>query len=102
MRLEATVMRIRRAALPVSHQGCGGGARLTVERILRHTPGVQTAYVNPATEMAYLEYDPAFTSPEQLGAVLQRSGFGPTDREAVLESRPPGPGSPGPTEGGGP
>ena len=36
---------------------CAGGFALTVEAALRAVPGVLRAYVNPATEAAYVEYD---------------------------------------------
>lgn len=79
-----------RTALPVSGLGCGGGARLTLEHLLRHRPGVLAAYVNPATEMAYVEYDPAYTSPEALLGVVLDSGFAPADQHVLLGSGPRG------------
>ena len=94
-------MTILRTALPVSRLGCGGGGSLTVERVLRRARGVRNAYVNPATEMAYVEYDPAVTGLDELAAALRRSGFEAPDRHAVRGSWPRRPGSPGPTEGGG-
>jgi copper chaperone CopZ len=48
---------------------------LTVERALTRLRGVRRAYVNPATETAYVEYDPAVVVPEDLVEVIQRSGF---------------------------
>ncbi|NUQ10743.1 MAG: hypothetical protein HUU26_00225 [Gemmatimonadaceae bacterium] len=42
----------------------------TVERALRETPGVLRAYVNPATEMAYVEYDAAVCSSAVLSGVI--------------------------------
>ena len=38
---------------------CGGGGALTLERALGRIPGVITVYVSPATELAYIEYDPS-------------------------------------------
>lgn len=71
-----------RTALPLSSQVCGG-EQLTVERVLSEETGVVAALVNPASEMAYVEYDPALTDPEALFAVLKRAGFAPANRVAV-------------------
>jgi len=48
---------------------------------------VSSASMNPAGEMAYLEYDPTRTDPEALLAVLKCSGFAPADRVAVRLER---------------
>lgn len=64
-----------RVTLPVYGLGCGGGGALAAERALSKAPGVKRAYVNPLTEMAYIEYDPALTGPEQLAAVVVGAGF---------------------------
>ena len=79
-------MRTIRTALPVSLLACGGGDRATAERILLRSIGVQTAYVNPATEMAYVEYDPDLTSPQALFEVLKHAGFAPAARDAVRDT----------------
>ena len=42
-----------------------------VERV----EGVRNADVNPATEMAYVEYDPSQCIPERLVAAIERGGF---------------------------
>ena len=62
--------------LPIYNLSCGGGGSLTVERILMHTPGVIEVYVNPATEMAYITYDPGQSTPDLFIAVIERAGFG--------------------------
>lgn len=54
---------------------CGGGGALMVERALAKVPGVTRVYVNPATEMAYVEYDPERCGPEQLVTAIKRVGF---------------------------
>jgi Cu+-exporting ATPase len=74
-------MRTVRITLPIYNLSCGGGGSLTIERILAKSQGVVYAYVNPATEMAYLEYDPALTDREQLTAIIERAGFGSPRRE---------------------
>lgn len=71
---------IQHITLPIYNLSCGGGGSLTVERLLARTPGVIEVYVNPATEMAYIHYDPEQSSPEQLAAVIKRAGFGPKGR----------------------
>ena len=68
-------MKMQRVTLAVIGLGCGGGGALTVERALARLPGVRLAYVNAATEMAYVEYDLDRTDPWQLGAAVRRVGF---------------------------
>lgn len=65
----------QRATLPIYGLGCGGGGALTVERALAKTPGVVRVYVNPATEMAYVEYDPTLCGVAHLLAAVERAGF---------------------------
>jgi copper chaperone CopZ len=48
---------------------------LIIERALAQTPGVVYVYVNPATEMAYVEYDPALSDPDRLVKVVEHAGF---------------------------
>ena len=52
-------MKNQRITLPIEDLNCEGGGVLIVERALARTAGVVQVYVNPATEMAYVEYDPA-------------------------------------------
>ena len=67
----------KQIALPVYQLGCGGGGALTLERRLAKTSGVLYVYVNPATEMAYVDYDPTRIDPDGLRAVIIRAGYGP-------------------------
>ncbi len=71
---------LQRTTIPLHRLGCSAAARRRVEKELESLPGVATVYVNPLTEMAYVEYDPARTDPEQCIAAAARSGY--------LESRP--------------
>lgn len=71
----------QRVTLPIMGLGCLGSGALIVERALLHTPGVTRAYVNPATEMAYVEYDQKQCSVAALCEVIARVGF---DVEAPL------------------
>lgn len=65
----------RRVTLPIYGLACGGGGALTVERALARVPGVERTYVNPLTEMAYVEYDPAVAQPAQLVAAVKGVGL---------------------------
>ena len=64
-----------RVTLAIYGLGCGGGGALTVERALGTVAGVRRVYVNPATEMAYVEYAPTRVSPAQLIAAVAPTGF---------------------------
>ena len=64
-----------RTTFPLYDLGCGGGGTLTIECALAKLPGVRRAYVNPLTEMAYVEFDPARTTPEDLRTAIERVGF---------------------------
>jgi copper chaperone CopZ len=48
---------------------------LIIERALARTPGVVSVYANPATEMAYVVYDPEQVSPDHLVKVIEQAGF---------------------------
>lgn len=64
-----------RVTIPISGFACGGGGALTAERALARLPGVIRVYVNPATEMAYVEFDPALATPDQLVGAIDGVGF---------------------------
>ena len=64
-----------RLTMAIYGLSCGGGGALAVERALAKLPGVVRVYVNPATEMAYVEYDPARLRWEQLVAAVEAVGF---------------------------
>ena len=69
-------MRRQHVVLPIDGLGVGGGGALTVERALARAPGVTWVFVSPPTEMVFVEYDPAVTSPRELAAVIEGVGFG--------------------------
>lgn len=66
---------MRKIAIRVYGLACGGGGALTLERALAKLPGVLRVYVNPATETAYLEYDPERAGPEKFLATVQYLGY---------------------------
>lgn len=61
--------------IPVRGLGCGGAGATTIERELAATDGVLRVYVNPATETAYVEYDPARMDASLLAQVIERAGY---------------------------
>ncbi len=61
--------------IPVYDLGCGGAGRSTIERQLAATDGVLSACVNPATETAYIDYDPAEMDAWSLARVIERAGY---------------------------
>jgi cation transport ATPase len=81
-------MQRERITLPIYNLGCGGGGALAIERALAQVSGVAQAYVNPLTEMAYVVYDPALASTEQLRGVIDRMGYG-APRVEVRQKRLP-------------
>jgi len=56
----------------------------TVERALSRMPGVVEAYGNPATEAAYVTYDPTVVTVAELRRAIERAGYA---------AGPPSPGS---------
>ncbi len=66
---------IRRVTFPIYNLSCGGGGSLTIERTILRVDGVRNAYVNPATEMAYVEFDPSRCTPDVLTEAVERVGF---------------------------
>jgi len=74
-RLPATARRLR-LTLSVTGLKRRDDEALKAERALEQTPGVIHAYVNPATEMAYIEYDPELTGEHDLAEAIDSAGFG--------------------------
>lgn len=64
-----------RVTIPIFGFACGGGGCLMAERALARIAGVIRVYVNPATEMAYVEFDLDLATPQQLVAALKAVGF---------------------------
>lgn len=70
-------MTTQRMTVPIYNLSCAGGGALVIERTLARTPGVARVYVNPATEMAYVEFDPEALTPTAVTAAVAAAGFGP-------------------------
>ncbi len=66
---------VRGLRISIIGLGCGGSGALTIERELVAKFGVLRAYVNPATETAYVAYDPAETSPASLAQAIEKAGY---------------------------
>lgn len=64
-----------RLALPIRHLDCAGAVP-GIERHLRAVPGVTSVYVNPVTELAYVDFDADRCDELALRAALARSGHG--------------------------
>jgi copper chaperone CopZ len=61
--------------IPIFDLGCGGAGASTLEDALARMPGVVAAYVNPATETAYLRIDPTTIDVERMSALIDRAGY---------------------------
>ncbi len=68
-------MQTQRVTLDILGLGCAGGGARVVERALARVVGVRHAYVNPGTEMAYVEYDSVLVQPSQLVSAIEAAGF---------------------------
>ena len=62
-----------RLVLPIVELLCGDA--LALERHLRRLPGVIQVYVNPATEMAYVEYRADEVTAETISVAVERFGY---------------------------
>ena len=65
----------RHVIIPISGFGCLGSGALIIERALAQAPGVIHVYVNPATEMAYVQYEADRCTPSALRVAIARAGF---------------------------
>ena len=73
------VGQVEHMTIAITGFGCGGGGSLVVERAIGKVPGVLRVYVNPATEMAYVDYDPQLMERAQLIASVERTGLHAAD-----------------------
>ena len=70
-------MKTQRITLPINDLSSGGDGVRIIEHALAQTPGVVHVYVNSSIEMAYIEFDPAFSDPDRLVKVVEDAGFRP-------------------------
>ena len=68
-------MQTTHVTMPIEGLGCWGSGALIVERAVAKAPGVKRVYVNPATEMAYIDYEATATDPQRLAEAVARAGF---------------------------
>ena len=68
-------MNKERVTIAVQGLGCGGAGALTAERAIARLKGVSSAYVNAATEMAYVEYDPSVACLHDLVKAVEGTGL---------------------------
>ena len=54
--------------------GCGDSSAHVIEKALREVPGVLRAYVNPATEAAYVDYDADRCAEKDLERAIESVG----------------------------
>ena len=71
------VRRNQRLTFEIAGLTCGSGGALDAEHAIAGLPGVLRAYVNPLTEMAYVEIDPTILTEERLVATVADLGLRP-------------------------
>ena len=69
------MQREQRATFVIHGLGCGGGGAHTIERSVAQVPGVTAVYVNPATDSAYVDYDPETCELTQVAAAVEQAGY---------------------------
>lgn len=67
----------RNLQIPIYELGCGGAGAQAVERELAAIDGVIRVYVNPATQVAYVDFDQAETDASAIAGAVQRAGYRP-------------------------
>jgi cation transport ATPase len=69
------LMKVKRSLrLPINDLDCPAAAAI-IEHALASTAGVLHAYVNAATETAYIEYEATATDPRTLALAIGRAGY---------------------------
>ncbi|HEY8837691.1 MAG TPA: cation transporter [Dehalococcoidia bacterium] len=62
-------------ALPVLGLSDGGERAKGLEKLLRKLTGVVKAYVSPHTGLAYVDYDPAVLTEDQIVGAISGAGY---------------------------
>lgn len=68
-------MAMTRLTMAILGLTCGGGGALTLERALARVRGVKRVYVNPVTEMAYVELDAEMAEVSQIVTTIESAGL---------------------------
>jgi len=71
-----------KVALPVIGLSLGGCGALTLERAICRLDGVAEAYVNPATETAYVTFDPDPVTEDAIRRTIRTLGYKTADGRA--------------------
>jgi copper chaperone CopZ len=66
---------MQHVTLPIRELGCAAAAP-AIEQALRDLPGIALVYVNPVTEMAYVQFDAEQCGEQELRTALERTGYG--------------------------
>ncbi len=74
---------LRHVTLTIDGAGGDEGRWADARRMLGKVDGVLLVFVNPRTEMAYVEYDPRLADPARLIATVEQAGL----RVAQLQPR---------------
>jgi copper chaperone CopZ len=69
-------MSTERITIPIYGLSCSSGDSLLLERALSKIRGVSRVHVNPATEMAYVEYDGARCCCDEIANAVASTGLG--------------------------
>ena len=68
-------MQPAKVSLPIIGLGLGGCGALTLERVLNRRDGVLRVYVNPAMEAAYVDFDPARVTADEIARTIREFGY---------------------------
>ena len=74
-----------RQTYPVLEMSCAACA-VSVESILKHTPGVSDAGVNYANQSAWVQFDPRVVTPLEMQSAVRSMGY-----DIIVETEPSGP-----------
>jgi len=72
---------IEKVQLPIKGMHCASCA-VTIEKSIKKLPGIRSASVNIATDLAAVEFEPAKTSEEQIKRAIHDTGY------SVIEAKP--------------
>ncbi|MFQ5406249.1 MAG: heavy metal translocating P-type ATPase [Candidatus Micrarchaeia archaeon] len=79
---------MEKTTISIANMHCASCA-VTIERELSKQTGVKKAFVNFATEKAYVEYDPSITSVQKLQEAIEKTGYKPLGQSASKQQATP-------------